>query len=263
NAGIEACAQDDHDRFVFLDADDTVEPGYATELSRALDASDDHASHAYCQERIVVPDADDFIWRTPDWDPDLLLLTNLHPVTALVRRAAIERVGLFDASFREGYEDWELWVRLALAGYHGVRVEAPLFVWRRRGGAESLVESAVKRHDELFARIVDKHRAQYLERAEALLKCWNHITRASDTNWLDADHQPVSAAGVAKHISNLETWLRTAQDAYAAEQRAHAETHARSHARIAELEAELDRLRSVRGASRTLASRLRARLGWR
>lgn len=265
NAGMRACADDDHGWFVFLDADDTLDPGFTGALHRAIedaeaqDAGGAPVSHAYCFERVIVPGSEAFVWRTPAWDADLLMLTNLHPVTALVRREAVERVGLFDASFREGYEDWELWIRLALAGWRGVRVREALFHWRRHGEGTSLVESAVRRHDELYARIIDRHRSAYAERAERLLKLWNHIARGGDSNWLDETLRPIAPQGLERHIERLEGWLREAQGAYAAEQASHAETRRRLEAALAETE----RLRSLRGAARTMAERVRARLGFR
>lgn len=266
NAGIDACAADDHDHFVWLDADDTVAPMFVRELHAAIGrAGDDRVSHAYCYERILAPGAEDTVWRTPEWNPDLLLLTNLHPVTALVRRSAMDDVGPFDTHFREGYEDWELWVRMALAGHRGVRVEQPLFDWRRHGG-ESLIDAAVKKHDELFARLFDKHRAAYIERAERLFKLWNHVARAGDVNWLDHSLRPMSVLGLSQHITALEGWLTQAQHAHAAATDrlgAERDAHAQTKARIAQLEAELERMRSLRGAAGTMAQRLRARLGMR
>jgi len=263
NAGIEACREQDHAYFVWLDADDTVAPTFVRELHAAVvSANDDRVSHAYCYERIVAPGAEDTVWRTPAWDPDLLLLTNLHPVTALVRRDAMDALGPFDTAFREGYEDWELWVRASLAGYRGVRVEQPLFDWRRHGG-ESLIDAAVRRHDELFARLFDTHRAAYLDRAEALLKKANHVARAGDVNWLDHSLRPMSVLGLTGHITALEGWLEQAQHAHAAaldRLGAERDAHAQTRARLAELEAELERLNSLKGAAVTISQRVRARL---
>jgi glycosyltransferase involved in cell wall biosynthesis len=179
----------------FLDADDVLDPRFACELAAALRAEDadrgqgrGEASHAYCQERIV--GLLDGLWAVPSWDPELLLITNLHPVTALVRREAFERVGGFDAGIG-GYEDWELWIRLSLAGYRAVRVEKPLFTWRRHS-EDSRVMTDVRRHDALYAAIMDRHRGAYGERAGELLRRSNELLRKFDCNWLDTSGYPYS-----------------------------------------------------------------------
>jgi glycosyltransferase involved in cell wall biosynthesis len=176
----------------FLDADDVLDPRFACELAAALRAEDAgggmQASHAYCQERIV--GLLDGLWAVPAWDPELLLITNLHPVTALVRREAFERVGGFDAGIG-GYEDWELWIRLSLAGYRAVRVQKPLFTWRRHS-EDSRVMTDVRRHDALYAAIMDRHRGAYGERAGELLRRSNELLRKFDCNWLDTSGYPYS-----------------------------------------------------------------------
>jgi glycosyltransferase involved in cell wall biosynthesis len=51
--------------------------------------------------------------------PHLLLKNFVNPLSVVMRRSEIERVGLFDESYLHG-EDWEYWVRLA---YHGTVFE--------------------------------------------------------------------------------------------------------------------------------------------
>jgi hypothetical protein len=57
-------------------------------------------------------------------------------VSALVRRAALDRVGVFDESLRTN-EDFDLWLRIAQAGWRIVYTRRPLWRYRRRGGALS------------------------------------------------------------------------------------------------------------------------------
>ncbi|HZW11024.1 MAG TPA: glycosyltransferase family A protein [Phycisphaerales bacterium] len=179
----------DEEYLVFLDADDTVAPEFAARLAAAIAAAGDpRVSHAYCQETLT--DRAHGTWRVPEWDPELLLITNLHPVTCLVRRDAFEAAGGFDAGMTEGYEDWEFWVRLSGRGYRGVRVAEPLFFWRRHS-QETMVHDAVRKHDRLYGQIIERHRGLYGPRFEALARRCNSMLRAFDCNWIDETGRPI------------------------------------------------------------------------
>jgi glycosyltransferase involved in cell wall biosynthesis len=168
---------------VFLDADDWIERTFVSTLHRAISAEpSDAISHAYCQEKLVEKGTG--IWKVPAWDPMLLLVTNLHPVTTLIKRGHFERSGGFDESFRTGYEDWDLWLRFSERNWRGVRVREPLFNWRRHS-ENTLVMQATQRHAELHAAIVERHPALYEKHARAIIQLSNVLLRRADANWLD------------------------------------------------------------------------------
>jgi len=204
NAGVRAgpAGGCNTDYLAFLDADDALKPGFARLLVQAIrdaqqntDATDQPISHAYGYEELVnsIPGPDNgtsLIWRCPDWDPLLLLVTNLHPVTALIDRKAFQHAGGFDESMRIGYEDWELWIRLSSLGYRGVRITEPVFEWRRHS-EETMIHRAVARHDELFTQIIDRHHDLYQHRWKDVLVRANHLLRSGEANWLDETLEPV------------------------------------------------------------------------
>lgn len=175
---------------VFLDADDYVRPGFVSALHAAIGTDTDPArvSHAYCQEELI--ELGTGIWKVPEWDPLLLMITNLHPVTALLKRSCFEEVGGFDETMTAGYEDWELWLRLAERGYRGARVREPLFVWRRHSNTTMVME-AVKHHDDLFRQIVGRHGALYDRHARELLVLSNTLLRKFECNWIDETGYPI------------------------------------------------------------------------
>jgi len=193
NAGA-ALARDAFPGFThlaFLDADDTLAPTFARRLFETLAASPDpeRTSHAYCQE-ILTELGQDTLWRVPEWDAELLLITNLHPVTCLIRRDVFEQLAGFDQTMTLGYEDWEFWIRLASAGYRGVRCAEPLFFWRRHT-RETMIDRAVERHAELYAQLIERHRPLFESRAMALVERTNAMLRAFDCHWLDEDLVPI------------------------------------------------------------------------
>ncbi|HVU63440.1 MAG TPA: glycosyltransferase family A protein [Phycisphaerales bacterium] len=209
------------DYLVFLDADDYLEPSFVSRLHRAIESDNaPEVSHAYCQERLV--DQASGVWRVPEWDPTLLLITNLHPVTALIRRDCFEAVGGFDESFRSGYEDWDLWLRFAERSWRGVRVREPLFNWRRHSPT-TLVMEATKRHADLFAQIVDRHPALYGKDPRRLIELSNTLLRRADANWLDENGDAIFIRDLRARNCELfdELQASTAENA-----RLHAALHA-------------------------------------
>ncbi|MBX3358345.1 MAG: glycosyltransferase family 2 protein [Phycisphaeraceae bacterium] len=201
NAGAAHPLAREAEFLVFLDADDWVEPTFVARLRRAMTEADAEpggapVSHAYCQERLV--ELGTGIWRVPGWDPVLLMVTNLHPVTTLVRRACFDEVRGFDESMRDGYEDWDLWLRFASRGWRGVRVREPLFVWRRHSPVTMIVESG-KKHGALFARLVANHREFYLRHADEVMVQSNVLLRRSEANWLDESLEAIP-------IRDLRAW---------------------------------------------------------
>jgi glycosyltransferase involved in cell wall biosynthesis len=204
NAGV-AAARDNwgsgdarEDYYVFVDADDYLEPTFVATLHAALAGAGDDVSHAYCQERLV--DLATGVWTVPEWDPLLMLITNLHPVTALVRRGHFEAVGGFDSSMRDGYEDWDLWLKFVGRSWRGVRVREPLFNWRRHS-AVTMITDATARHGQLFRRLMTNHAPLYARHWQDLLARSNELLRRADANWLDENLDAIP-------IRDLRAWVK-------------------------------------------------------
>lgn len=174
---------------VFLDADDWIEPTFVSRLHQALLADQaKEVSHAFCQEQLV--ELGTGVWRVPEWDPILLLVTNLHPVTALIKIEAFDRVGGFDESLTQGYEDWDFWIRLSALGCRGVRVREPLFVWRRHSD-NTMVMAAAKRHATLHAAMMQRHAELYTRHAQQVIALSNILLRRADANWIDENGEAI------------------------------------------------------------------------
>ncbi len=252
NRGAEGAATE---YVVFLDADDWIEPAFVSRLYEAILAGGGASgpmpgaegpwghrgvSHAYCQERLVGLATG--VWRVPEWDGTLLMVTNLHPVTALLRRECFQAVCGFDESMRQGYEDWDLWLRLAESGWRGVRVREPLFVWRRHSQSTMIVEAA-RRHDCLYRRLVENHPALYARHAGDVLVLTNTLLRRADASWLDEDGEAIVLRDTRARLAHLEQDRCTLVGERDRAREAIAQLQADARAQLEAQRAELERMR--------------------
>jgi len=136
NAGVavarnHGAAQSRGELFVFLDADDVLEPEYVERCLAAMRAAAPGTAYAYTQMRYFgdrngVHESGSFTRRR-------ILRGNLVNASALVKRVAFEHAGGFSHAWRLGWEDCEFWVRLYTLGYEGVFVPEPLIRYRQHG----------------------------------------------------------------------------------------------------------------------------------
>lgn len=141
-------------KVMVMDADNLVYPTCLRKLSDALDA-DPAAAFAYATlecfgERPGVASAK--AWYVP-W----LCEANYIDAQAMLRADAWERIGRYrtDDTLVFGWEDWELWLRFAAAGEHGVHV--PQMLGRYRTQAESMITTTNLVADHMLAHLRDLH----------------------------------------------------------------------------------------------------------
>jgi hypothetical protein len=135
-----------------------------------------------------------------------MLLTNIHPVTTLVRRDRFEAVGGFNESMTGGYEDWDLWLKFVGRGWRGVRVREPLFAWRRHSHA-TMIMSVIQDHETLYRRLIDQHPDLFARHALELLVRGNALLRRCDMNWLDESLDPINLRALKRQRAMYESML--------------------------------------------------------
>ena len=142
------------DKVMVMDADNLVYPTCLRKLADALDG-DPAAAFAYATlecfgERRGVASAK--AWFVP-W----LCEANYIDAQAMLRTAAWERIGGYrtDDALVFGWEDWELWLRLAEAGEYGVHV--PEMLGRYRTQAESMITTTNLVADHMLAHLRELH----------------------------------------------------------------------------------------------------------
>lgn len=138
---------------LYLDADDYLLPRALEKLIRG------HARHneaySFSDHYAVLRDGRWLHMRPPDYKQSLYEQYNLHPITALLPRAAVLAVGGFDEDV-DGLEDWTLYLRLAKAGYCGAHVHGPVFVYRYEEGVQHHLD--LERGEQLMDAIRKRYR---------------------------------------------------------------------------------------------------------
>ncbi|HET9324337.1 MAG TPA: glycosyltransferase, partial [Gaiellaceae bacterium] len=119
--------------FVFLSADDRLEPRYVSELLRAVEYEPE-ASFAYCSSRLFGAESGIAPSR-PFSAFSLVRGRNYINGSALTRRSAYLEAGGYPEDLGEGsFDDWDFWLSMLDHGHRGTYVPEPLLHWRRHEG---------------------------------------------------------------------------------------------------------------------------------
>lgn len=140
NAGLEAARAP---LTLFLDADDILVPTALEQMLRAY--TETGGRYVYSDWATLEDDrridGPARIFTVLDYEP-LFWLDGMHAVTALVSTEDARRIG-FDEQLA-AWEDWDFYIRLAVAGVCGVRIPEPLLIYRQHTGTRRKVAEANK-----------------------------------------------------------------------------------------------------------------------
>jgi glycosyltransferase involved in cell wall biosynthesis len=154
-----------------LDADDRLDPRYMALSVAALDQDETLAFASHWLRTFGEEEKD---WTPAACDFPALLDLNTVNGAALVRREALNAVGGFDESMREGCEDWDFWISLVARGYRGRIIPEVLFHYRRRPDSMSRTMMTGDRHVRLYGYLAHKHRDAFQRHLPALLARREH-----------------------------------------------------------------------------------------
>jgi glycosyltransferase involved in cell wall biosynthesis len=150
NTGFRVAAAD----FVLpLDCDDALAPSFLTEAVQILASAEPEVGFVFSDMQVsgalggVLPR---YLSRF-----DQLFLNRL-PYSLLMRKSAWQSVGGYDTGMRDGYEDWEFNIRLVLAGWRGIRIARPLFIYHVSADGMLMSRSA-RLHGRLWRQIMKRH----------------------------------------------------------------------------------------------------------
>jgi glycosyltransferase involved in cell wall biosynthesis len=158
NAGIKAASG----KYILpLDSDNKIRPEYISEGIRLLD--EDSALD------VVYGNAEYFgeksgIWESSEFNLQHLMIENYIDACAVFRKSTWERVGGYDENMPiMGYEDWDLWLRIAFQNGKFRYVDKVLFDYRY--SAQSMINSLNKDKLSVIFDYMEKKHSRYLNRS--------------------------------------------------------------------------------------------------
>jgi glycosyltransferase involved in cell wall biosynthesis len=110
------------------------------------------------------------------------LFSNQCPACAMVRKSCWDSVGGYDEAMRNGYEDWEFYIRITQQGWIIHVIPEKLFFYRQ-------TQKSVHKNDtlphraELVDYIVNKHSGWYLQKLKELITTDQVIYRNSRVSY--------------------------------------------------------------------------------
>ena len=112
-----------------IDADDLLE---ATAIEKWLWFLDCYPEYSFVKGYVVGFQAEEYLWKRGFHTPGDFLTVNLAQPNSIIRKSVHKAVGGYDEDNREGFEDWDFWMRCASKGHWGGVIPEYLDWYRRR-----------------------------------------------------------------------------------------------------------------------------------
>ena len=110
-----------------LDSDNKIRPDY---LTASIEVFEKYSNVAVVYGNANYFGSKEGLLKPGKFNLQRLMLRNYIDACAVIRKSVIEEVGYYDSMKFMGLEDWDLWLRIAFAGYWFYYVDEVLFDYR-------------------------------------------------------------------------------------------------------------------------------------
>jgi glycosyltransferase involved in cell wall biosynthesis len=164
NVGIEASKGY---YILVLDSDDYFESTFCEKAIEVfLNQSD--VKLVTCQANLLFEDGSSRIFTPKGGAIADFINSNNALATSLFRKEDWDTCGKYDESMRQGFEDWEFFIRILKNGGNAEVIKAPLYNYRKRSNTTTLRANKIKY--QLLSYIYIKHTELYVSHFENLIK---------------------------------------------------------------------------------------------
>ena len=136
-----------------LDADDMIHPDYIQTCVSIL-KNNKNISPVYCDTLHVGQIQG--VEQRPEWSLDRLIQGPFIVNCSMFHREAFDKCEGYDESMK-GWEDYDLWIRMAKNGYVGKRIPKALFSYFHHENDGTVSTEANKNQQELYNKIMEKN----------------------------------------------------------------------------------------------------------
>ena len=159
NTGIRAARAE---IVVMIDCDDTVESTFLAETVPALQGAPEDVGMVIAYLRLIGAESGVVPRYFNGFD---LLFTNTLSTGLVLRKASWLAAGGYDETMRDGYEDWDFSLRLMGAGFRGIEIPKPLYIYHvAKDNQSSSISSGVhakRLYAKLWREIRGRHAQDY------------------------------------------------------------------------------------------------------
>ena len=168
NAGIEAASGA---YILTLDSDDYFEPSFCEKAILIMNASEE-IKLVSCFATLIYNNGFTQVFKPKGGILKDFLFSNCAMGSVLFSKQEWNMVGGYDEAMREGFEDWEFYLRLLVNGGKAVIVDENLFNYRRRNNSTTSKANKIK--TKLLKYIYLKHSDLYKDNFELFV---GHVMR--------------------------------------------------------------------------------------
>jgi len=148
-----------------LDADDYYDPTF---FEKAIAVLEKEENTAVVTSYIQMFGELNKVSRPRGGNEYNFLFSNQCPACAMVRKTCWDAVGGYDEEMKNGYEDWEFYIRITQRGWTVHVIPEKLFFYRQTKKSTHKNDTLPNRAN-LVSYIVDKHRDWYLQKLKELI----------------------------------------------------------------------------------------------
>lgn len=150
-----------------LDSDDFFESTFCVQAIEVIEKNPE-VKIVSCYSFLLFEDGSSRIFETLGGNLEVFLCKNGALGSALFKKEDWMNCGGFDEMMKEGFEDWEFFIRLLKNGGIAEIIREPLYTYRKR--SNTTTDRAQSRKHELYHYIYMKHQNLYKDNFELFVK---------------------------------------------------------------------------------------------